>query len=124
MARSRAAITKSGTITLQLALADVPMVVGYRVHPLTVGILSRLVTLDSVALVNLVAGETVVPECLQSDMTPDRLAAELRPLLEGAPARRDMLDGLARVRGRLGQPGAADRVCDVCVAQLRRGDAA
>ena len=63
MARSRAAITKSGTITLQLALADVPMVVAYRVHSLTFGILRRMVTLDHVALVNLVADEAVVPEC-------------------------------------------------------------
>ncbi|HSM08403.1 MAG TPA: lipid-A-disaccharide synthase [Gemmatimonadota bacterium] len=124
MARSRAAITKSGTITLQLALADVPMVVAYRVHPLTYGILRRLVTLDSVALVNLVADERVVAECLQDDMTPERLAAELRPLLDDGPARRSVLDGLARVRGRLGEPGAADRVCDVCLDWLGRTDAA
>lgn len=124
MSRSRAAITKSGTITLQLALADVPMVVGYRVHPLTFGILRRLVTLDSVALVNLVAGERVVAECLQGDMTPGRLAAELRPLLDEGSARRSVLDGLARVRERLGEPGAADRVCDVCLEWLQRTAAA
>ncbi|MFW6039953.1 MAG: lipid-A-disaccharide synthase, partial [Gemmatimonadota bacterium] len=124
LARSRAAITKSGTITLQLALADVPMVVAYRVHPLTFGILRRLVRLDSVALVNLVAEERVVAECLQDDMTPERLVAELRPLLDDGLARRRVLDGLARVRERLGEPGAADRVCDVCLDWLPRTDAA
>lgn len=124
IARSRAAITKSGTITLQLALADVPMVVAYRVHPLTFGILRRLVKLDSVALVNLVAGGKVVAECLQGDMTSGRLAAEVEPLLDDGPSRRRVLDGLALVRGRLGEPGAADRVCDVCLYWLQRTDAA
>lgn len=124
MAASRAAITKSGTITLQLAIADVPMVVGYRVHGLTFRILRRLVSLDSVALVNLVAGEEVVAECLQAEMTAERLAAEVRPLLEEGVRRRTMLDGLAEVRGRLGEPGAADRVAEACVEQLRRAGGA
>ncbi|MGD8495139.1 MAG: lipid-A-disaccharide synthase [Gemmatimonadales bacterium] len=120
MAASRAAITKSGTITLQLAIAGVPMVVGYRVHGLTFHILRRLVSLDSVALVNLVAGEEVVAECLQDEMTAERLAAEVRPLLEEGTRRRAVLDGLTEVRGRLGQPGAADRVAAACVEQLER----
>lgn len=123
LAASRAAITKSGTITLQLALADVPMVVGYRVHPLTFGILRRLVTLDSVVLVNLVAGERVVAECLQGEMTAGRLAAELRPLLEDSPERAAVRAGLDEVRSRLGEPGAAGRVADVCLSHIGGIDA-
>lgn len=121
--RARAAITKSGTITLQLAIADVPMVVGYRLHGLTFRILRRLVTLDSVALVNLVADERVVSECLQDQMTPERLAGEVGPLLEDGPRRHDVLRGLAEVRGRLGEPGAADRVARACAEQLEQGGA-
>lgn len=124
LAAARAAITKSGTITLQLALAGVPMVVGYRMHGLTFGILRRLVSLDSVALVNLVAGEPVVAECLQDEMTPERLAAELRPLLADGGPREAVLAGLAAVRDRLGEPGAADRVAAICAAHLERGPAA
>lgn len=123
MGRARAAITKSGTITLQLAIADVPMVVGYRLHGLTFRILRRLVTLDRVALVNLVADERVVAECLQDEMTPERLATEAGALLEDGPHRREVLRGLAEVRSRLGKPGAADRVADACVEQLVRAGA-
>lgn len=123
MRHARAAITKSGTITLQLAIADVPMVVAYRVHGLTFRILRRLVTLDNVALVNLVADDAVVVECLQDEMTPERLAMEVGPLLEDGERRRDVLRGLAEVRGRLGEPGAASRVADACVAQLDRARA-
>ena len=121
--RARAAITKSGTITLQLAIADVPMVVAYRVHGLTFRILRRLVTLDNVALVNLVADDAVVAECLQDEMTPQRLAREVGPLLDDGERRREVLRGLAEVRGRLGQPGAAARVADACVAHLDRAGA-
>lgn len=123
MRRARAAITKSGTVTLQLAIADVPMVVAYRVHGLTFRILRRLVTLDSVALVNLVADDAVVAECLQDEMTPERLAREVGPLLDDGKRRRDVLRGLAEVRGRLGEPGAAARVADACVAHLERAGA-
>ena len=124
MSRARAAITKSGTITLQLALAAVPMVVGYRLNPISFGILRRLVTLDRVALVNLVAGRPVVTEFLQDEMTPERLAAELEPLLADGPTRARVLEGLALVRDRLGGPGAADRVCDICLNWLAQEPAA
>jgi lipid-A-disaccharide synthase len=110
-----AAITKSGTITLQLALAGVPMVVGYRVNAVTYSIARRLVKVDHIALVNLVAGRRVVPEFIQGEVTPGRLAGAALPLLDrDAPERQDQIADLQEVAERLGDPGAAGRVAEEC----------
>lgn len=122
---SRAAITKSGTITLQLAISGIPMVVGYRVNRLTYAILKRLVRVDHIALVNLVAGETVVDELIQTAMTPEALASEAQRLLDDTEHREQMIGRLESVTRQLGQPGAASRVADACVGLLTaRGGAA
>jgi lipid-A-disaccharide synthase len=84
-AASAAALTKSGTSTLELAIAGVPMVVTYRVNPLTAAISKRLVKVKYASLVNLIAGQEVIPELIQQACTPDRLAAVLNALL-GDPA--------------------------------------
>lgn len=124
LARSRVAITKSGTITLQLALAAVPMVIGYRVHSLTFGILRSLVRVPYVGLVNLVAGRAIVRECLQSQMTPENLFAAARPLLAEGAERAAVLADLHEVRELLGTPGAAGRVAATCMQWLETGDSA
>ena len=82
-AASVAALTKSGTSTLELAMANLPMVVTYRVHPLTAAIAQRLVTVDYAAIVNLLAQRRLVPELIQQRCTPDQLVAALEPLLAG-----------------------------------------
>ncbi|WP_420464379.1 lipid-A-disaccharide synthase [Candidatus Palauibacter sp.] len=111
LGQATAAITKSGTITLELALAGIPMVVGYRTTRLEWAIGRRLVRVPSIVLVNLVTGARVVPELLQDRLTPGRMASALEPLLEEAsPERRAMLRGFAALRDRLGEPGCAARV--------------
>jgi lipid-A-disaccharide synthase len=80
-AAAGAALTKSGTSTLELALAGVPMAVTYRVNPLSAALARRLIRVEHVAMVNLLAGEAIVPELLQQDCTPEKLAEVLRRLL-------------------------------------------
>jgi lipid-A-disaccharide synthase len=80
-AAASAALTKSGTSTLELALASVPMAVTYRVNALTAMIARRLIRVPHVAMVNLLAGREVVPELLQEDCTPERLAATVSGLI-------------------------------------------
>ena len=83
-AAAGAALTKSGTSTLELALAGVPMAVTYRVNPLTAALARRLIKVPHVAMVNLLAGRAVVPELLQGDCTPETLRATVRGLLTDA----------------------------------------
>jgi lipid-A-disaccharide synthase len=101
LANARAALVKSGTTTLQTGLAGVPMVVTYQMHPLTFQVAKHLVDVPHVALVNLVAGERVVPELIQDDATPETLAAALLRLLREGEERTRVVADLARVRAQL-----------------------
>jgi lipid-A-disaccharide synthase len=118
-AASDAGICKSGTTTLEAAMADVPMVITYRVHPISSYIAFRLVRVPWVGLVNLVAGYEVAPEFLQRRATAESLADGVLPLLDADhPATRRQREGLRLVRDRLGAPGAADRVAELAAGLI------
>jgi lipid-A-disaccharide synthase len=111
LAAADAALVKSGTTTLEAALSGTPMVVAYKVHPLTYHLAQRVRTVQWVSLVNLVVGSEVVPELLQDRAEAEPLAAALRPLLDpDDPRTRAQHEGLAVVRQLLGEPGATTRV--------------
>ena len=109
MAFARACAVASGTATLETALFGTPLVIVYRVGAVNYWIARRVVTLDRIGLPNIVAGETVAPECVQQDCTPERIAAALSPWLDDAVARATASAALAGVRRRLGEPGASRR---------------
>ncbi len=114
LASCAAAIVASGTATLECALLDVPMVVGYRLHALSYALAARLVRVPHVGLVNLVAGSEIAPEAVQREFTVARLVAETRGLLgAGGQAQRA---GLAEVRRRLGGEGASERAAAAVLA--------
>ena len=116
LARSAVAWTASGTATLECALLDVPMVVGYKLRGLTYAAARLLVNVDNVALVNLIAGATVAPELLQREWNPDRLADVTRFLLKDGGSRQRHDLGL--VRQRLGEQGASRNAAEAVLEHL------
>jgi lipid-A-disaccharide synthase len=110
--------TASGTATLEVALLGRPMIVIYRMSRLTYWLGRLLVRVDHVAMVNLLAGERLVPELLQDDVNPPRLVSETRNLLDNQTLRRGIIDKLSKLRECLGTPGAAERVADIALAMM------
>ena len=112
-----AALCKSGTTTLEAAVAGCPLAVAYRVAPLNYFVAKALVRIPHIALVNVVAGREVVSEFVQDALEPRAVADTLQPLLNPeSDERRTMIEGLSAVRASLGAPGAAARVAAMTVA--------
>ncbi len=114
-----AGLLKSGTNTLEAAVAGLPHVIGYRTNPITYEIAKRVVKIPHIGLVNVVAGREVSREFVQDDFVPERVADALLPLLdEDSAERRTAEDGLLAVRGKLGTPGASGRVAALIMRLL------
>lgn len=115
-----AALSKSGTSTLEAAVAGCPLVVAYRTGALNYAIARRVVRIPHIGLVNVVAGCQVAPEFIQKELRAGPMANALEPLLTpGSAEREEMLVGLAGVRSRLGEPGAAARVAEIAMAMMQ-----
>ncbi len=114
-AASDAAMAKSGTVTLELALADVPMVVAYRVSPATAFVVRRLISIKYASLVNLLNEREVVPEFLQENCTPERLAAGVEALLSSSEVRDAQHQGFRQMAKALGdaRPSPSERAAKV-----------
>ena len=120
---ARAALAKSGTVTLELALAGVPMVAAYRVGAVEAFILRRAIKVQSVILANLVIGKEVVPEFLQENCTAEALAKSLREVLTDTPLRQRQVEAFARLDSVMSTGGAPPslRAAEIVLAAMRKG---
>ncbi len=116
---AHAAFAKSGTVTLELALSGVPMVTAYKAGSIEAWIIRRRITSSSVILANLVIGENVIPEFIQEDCTPEKLAASLQDVFADTPMRRRQMEAMAKLDDIMGiglespSKAAADVVADM-----------
>jgi lipid-A-disaccharide synthase len=110
-AENGAGLIKSGTSSLEMAVAGVPHIVAYRVNPITAAIARRLIKVPHVSLVNLLCAREVVPECIQENCTQEKLTAALLPLLQNpasiAAQRQGFAETLAKLRAPEGSPSDA-----------------
>ena len=113
------ALVASGTATLQTAIMGVPMVVVYKVSPISYWIGKIAVKVPYISLVNLVAGEEVVPELIQDNVVPERLARESITILEDDVIREDMINKLKGIKEGLGRGGASEKTAAIAVEMMR-----
>ncbi len=120
---ARAALAKSGTVTLELAISGVPMVTAYKVGGLEAFILRRAIKVQSVILANLVIGEEVIPEFLQEDCTAENLAGALRAILAHTPERRRQVEAFRTIDAVMstGKEPPSVRAADIVLATMRKG---
>ena len=120
---ARAALAKSGTVTLELALSGVPMVTAYRVGAAEAFILRRAIKVQSVILANLVIGEEVIPEFLQENCTPENLAQALRDMLAYTPQRQRQIEAFKKIDAIMstGKEPPSVRAADIVLATMRKG---
>ena len=120
---ARAALAKSGTVTLELALSGIPMVTAYRVGAMEAFILRRAIQVSSVILANLVIGKDVIPEYLQEDCTPEKLAAALSEVLTDTPLRRQQVEAFAQLDTIMstGNKSPSVLAADIVLATMRKG---
>lgn len=119
---ARAALAKSGTVTLELALANVPMIAVYRVTPVEAFIARRVIQTTSIILPNIILGDNVIPEFLQDDFTPEKLASALRDVLADKPVRQRQLDAFARLDGIMSTGGKkpSERAAEIVIETLQK----
>jgi len=118
LAAADCAIVASGTATIEAALLGTPMVVIYRVRPLSAFILRRMIRTPFFSMVNLIAGRRVVTELIQDDFTPEAVESEVRRLLDSPGTTSEMRASLAEVRAKLGPGGAIERAADIFAQML------
>jgi lipid-A-disaccharide synthase len=118
---ARVCIVASGTATIETTLFGVPMIVLYKVAPVSYLLARLLVHVEHIGMVNIVAGKRIVPEFVQGAATASRILPEALALIEDGPRRSEMIEELARVREQIGGPGASRRAAEAVLAVARGG---
>ena len=109
MSLAEAVLVASGTATLETALFGTPMVIVYKVSPLSYAIGKMVISVKNIGLVNIIGGATLVPELIQADANPKRMAAEMLSILTNRHRRDEIRKDLSAIREKLGAPGASVR---------------
>jgi lipid-A-disaccharide synthase len=113
------ALVASGTATLETAIMGIPMIIVYRLSPISYWIGKMVVKVPFIGLVNLVAGEKVVPELIQAEVTPHRLAEEADAILGDGRMKENMIKNLEMVKTRLGQGGASEKTAKIAIELMK-----
>jgi len=112
---AEAAIVASGTATLETALFNVPQVVVYKGHPISIGIARMVVKIKFISLVNLIMNRLVVKELIQADCSSTKIAAELNAIINNKAHRQKMLAGYDELDVKMGKPGASGKTADLII---------
>ena len=113
------ALVASGTATLETALAEIPMVVIYKVNQLSYQLGKRLISVPHISLVNLIAGQEIVPELIQHEALPEKIAAKMRTLLDNPKNYLKICRRLKTVKEKLGKAGAPERAAEAIISVLQ-----
>lgn len=116
------AFVASGTATLETAIMTVPMIIVYKVSPVSFWICKMALRVPYIGLANLVAGEEVAPELIQGEVTAQRLAREALSILKNEQRKKDMIDRLELLRHKLGSGGASERTARIALEMMEGGD--
>ena len=113
-------IAVSGTVTLETAIHCVPMVIVYKVSPVSYKLGQALIRVDHIGIVNIIAGSRIVPELIQDAVTPGNIARTAGAMLDDPQQLAHIREKLASVRAMLGEPGAAERTADIGLSMLHQ----
>jgi Lipid A disaccharide synthetase len=113
-------IVASGTATIEAAIMGAPMIVVYRVSPLTYLLGKMLIKVKNIGMVNIIAGKTVVPELIQKDVTPEKITSAVLRILENPSKQEEIKKELSSLKEKIGKPGASFRAAQIIISLLQR----